>query len=77
MKPRRLTLSARASSAFPIEVVVYAQDDKAMVKSLDEMYRMKLYFEDAGKWAFMKNMSMPGDIQDEIEELTTKGLKKK
>ena len=30
------------------------------------MYRMKLYFEDAGKWAFMKNMGMPGSIQDEV-----------
>jgi hypothetical protein len=30
------------------------------------MYRMKMYFEDAGKWAFMKNMGMPGSIADEI-----------
>ena len=28
---------------------------------------MKLYFQDAGNWAFMKNMQMPGDIQNEIE----------
>jgi hypothetical protein len=27
---------------------------------------MKMYFEDAGKWAFMKNMGMPGSIADEI-----------
>jgi hypothetical protein len=30
------------------------------------MYRMKMFFEDAGKWAFMKNMGMPGSIHDEI-----------
>ena len=30
------------------------------------MYRMKMYFEDAGKWAFMKNMGMPGSIHDEL-----------
>lgn len=28
---------------------------------------MKLYFQDAENWAFMKNMQMPGDIQKEIE----------
>ena len=33
---------------------------------VDSMYRMKMYFEDAGKWAFMKNMGMPGSIADEI-----------
>jgi hypothetical protein len=36
------------------------------VRSVDAMYRMKMFFEDAGKWAFMKNMGMPGSIQDEI-----------
>lgn len=64
------------AAAFPIEVVVYTRDGKAAVVSLDEMYRMKLYFEDAGNWAFMKNMTMPGNIQDEIEEVVTSGLKK-
>ena len=29
---------------------------------------MKMYFEDAGKWAFMKNMGMPGSIEDEVTE---------
>ena len=27
---------------------------------------MKMYFEDAGKWAFMKNMGMRGSIADEM-----------
>jgi len=63
------------AAAFPIEVVVYKNDGKASVVSLDEMYRMKLYFEDAGKWAFMKNMTMPGNIQDELEAVVTSGLR--
>jgi len=33
---------------------------------VDAMFRMKMYFEDAGKWAFMKNMGMPGSLADEI-----------
>jgi hypothetical protein len=62
--------------AFPIEVIVFK--DKGMVKAmtLDEMYRMKVYFEDAGKWAFMKNMRMPGQIEDEIVEASLLKLKK-
>jgi hypothetical protein len=44
--------------------------------TLDEMYRMKVYFEDAGKWAFMKNMRMPGQIEDEIVEASLLKLKK-
>jgi hypothetical protein len=27
---------------------------------------MKMCFEDAGKWSFMKNVGMPGSIADEI-----------
>ncbi|GBD99994.1 hypothetical protein BMS3Abin07_02041 [bacterium BMS3Abin07] len=61
--------------AFPIEVVVYREKGMVKVVTLDEMYRMKLYFEDAGMWAFMKNMAMPGAIQREITEISTSGLK--
>lgn len=63
------------NSAFPIEVIVYKDGGKVRVVLLDEMYRMKVYFEDAGKWAFMKNMRMPGQIQDEIVEMVTANLK--
>jgi hypothetical protein len=38
------------------------------------MFRMKMYFEDAGKWAFMKNVRMPGSIQDELGEQVKTGL---
>jgi hypothetical protein len=30
------------------------------------MFRMKMYFEDAGNWAFLKHMGMPGSIADEV-----------
>jgi hypothetical protein len=29
---------------------------------------MKMFFEDAGKMAFAKNMAMPGSIEDEIRD---------
>ena len=63
------------ASAFPIEVIVYRERGMVKVVLLDEMYRMKLYFEDAGKWAFMKNMGMPGSIEKEIIAISTARLK--
>jgi hypothetical protein len=54
------------AGAYPIEVVVTREGEQVKVRSVDAMYRMKLFFEDAGKWAFMKNMGMPGSIHDEI-----------
>jgi len=63
------------NAAFPIEVVVYKDGGKVRVAVLDGMYRMKVYFEDAGNWAFMKNMGMPGQIQGEIVEMVGANLK--
>jgi uncharacterized protein (DUF302 family) len=63
------------NAAFPIEVIVYKEGGKVKVALLDGMYRMKVYFEDAGKWAFMKNMGMPGQIQGEIVEMVSANLK--
>lgn len=63
------------NAAFPIEVIVYRDGGKVKVALLDEMYRMKVYFEDAGKWAFMKNMRMPGQIQEELVEMVSAYLK--
>lgn len=62
------------AAAFPIEVIVYKDGGKVKAVTLDEMYRMKLYFEDAGKWAFMKNMRMPGEIEDEIVDMVKAGI---
>lgn len=63
------------TSAFPVEVVVLKEKGMVKVVTLDEMYRMKVYFEDAGKWAFMKNMGMPGTIEKEIIEISGSKLK--
>ena len=54
------------AGAYPIEVVVAKDSGAVHVRVVDSMYRMKMYFEDAGKWAFMKNMGMPGSVEDEI-----------
>jgi uncharacterized protein (DUF302 family) len=62
-------------AAFPIELIVYKEGGLVKVVTLDEMYRMKVYFEDAGKWAFMKNMGMPGEIEKEIKEISASKLK--
>jgi uncharacterized protein (DUF302 family) len=63
------------SPAFPVEVIVLKEKGVVKVVTLDEMYRMKVYFEDAGKWAFMKNMGMPGEIEKEIVEISGAKLK--
>jgi uncharacterized protein (DUF302 family) len=63
------------ASAFPVEVVIYKKGATNSVYLLKEMWRMKLYFQDAGNWAFMKNMGMPGDIQSEIEAGIKKSVK--
>ena len=55
------------AAAFPVEVVLVRQGNSTSALILKEMWRMKLYFQDAGNWAFMKNMGMPGQIQDEVE----------
>ncbi|MEO8055923.1 MAG: hypothetical protein ABI768_12270 [Acidobacteriota bacterium] len=62
------------AAAFPIEVVITKKGAGSSVTLLKEMWRMKLYFEDAGNWAFMKNMQMPGDIQKEIEAAVRKAV---
>jgi hypothetical protein len=56
------------AGAYPLELVVFNDGNSVHVRIVDAMFRMKMYFEDAGKWAFMKNMSMPGSIKDEILE---------
>ncbi len=62
------------AAAYPIEVVVAKEDGAVKARLVEVMFRMKMYFEDAGKWAFMKNVRMPGSIQDELSEQITKGL---
>ncbi|AEA34152.1 hypothetical protein [Hippea maritima] len=52
--------------AFPIELVVY---DDGKIKALPEMYRMSLYFMDAGMAAFSAHMAMPGEIDESLKSL--------
>lgn len=54
------------AAAYPIEIVARSDGEATVVQMVDMMYRMKMYFEDAGKWAFMKNMGMPGSLTEEI-----------
>jgi hypothetical protein len=62
------------AAAYPIEVVVARDGAAVKVRLVDTMYRMKMYFEDAGNWAFMKNMGMPGSIHDELAGQIKSGL---
>ena len=63
------------AAAFPVEVLLYKRGGSNSAMLLKEMWRMKLYFQDAGNWAFMKNMGMPGQIQDEIDAGIKRSLK--
>jgi len=62
------------AAAYPIEVVVARDGAAVKVRLVDTMYRMKMYFEDAGNWAFMTNMGMPGSIHDELAAQIKSGL---
>jgi hypothetical protein len=56
------------AAAYPISVAVQIVDGELKVELVDVMFRMKMYFENAGKMAFAKNMGMPGSIEDEIKD---------
>lgn len=60
------------AAAYPLELVVRQVGNNVEVEMVEAMFRMKVYFEDAGKFAFMKNMTMPGAIADEIKDLLKK-----
>jgi hypothetical protein len=60
--------------AFPVELVIFQDGDLTKVTLIDEMFRMKMYFEDAGKMKFARNMRMPGSIEDEIRTLVREAL---
>ena len=57
------------AAAYPIEILVYREQGSVRVAVIDGMYRMKIFFEDAGKMKFAANMTMPGSIEDEIRGL--------
>lgn len=53
-------------TAYPIEVLMMMKDDKIVVHTAREMFRMDMYFWDAGMAAFMDHMSMPGILDESI-----------
>lgn len=50
-------------TAYPIEVLLMIKDDNIVIQTPREMFRMDMFFWDAGMAAFMNHMSMP-DILD-------------
>ena len=55
--------------AYPLELLVVQEAGEIKVLLIDVMFRMKMYFEDAGKVKFAANMSMPGSIENELRDL--------
>jgi hypothetical protein len=62
------------AAAFPLEVVVLRDGDRVELRAVDAMFRMKMYFEDAGTMKFAANMAMPGSIENEIRDLVEDAL---
>lgn len=60
--------------AYPVELMVRREDGATKVQLIDEMFRMKMYFEDAGNVKFASNMQMPGAIETEIRDLVEEAL---
>ncbi len=55
-------------AAYPIEVLIMLENDEIIVRTPREMFRMDMYFWDAGKWAFMKFMNMPKTLDESIKK---------
>lgn len=62
------------AAAFPIEVLVAREGASIRALLIDEMFRMKIYFEDAGNLKFAANMRMPGSIEDELRDIIEEAL---
>lgn len=59
------------AAAFPLELVIRREGSQVRVEAIDAMFRMKMYFEDAGQMKFARNMMMPGSIADELKGIVT------
>jgi len=57
------------AAAFPLELVVRRDGAQHRIEAINSMFRMKMYFEDAGQMKFARNMLMPGSISDELKEV--------
>lgn len=60
--------SGAYAAAYPLELLVRNDQGTVRIQLVGAMFRMKMFFEDAGKWAFMKNIGMPGSMADEVRE---------
>jgi len=54
--------------AYPVEVLILAEKGKVVVHTAREMFRMDMYFWDAGKMAFMEYMNMPKMLDNSIKK---------
>lgn len=64
------------AGAYPLEIVIHRKETVYWVRLVDAMFRMKMYFEDAGKMSFAKNMGMPGSIEREMKEAVKRAFGK-
>ena len=55
-------------TAYPIEVLIMVHNDNIIIRTQREMFRMDMYFWDAGKMAFMKYMNMPAMLDKSIKK---------
>jgi len=62
------------SAAYPVGVVFSLDGDQVKITIVEQMYRMKVFFEDAGMVSFARNMTMPGSIEDEIKNMIRSAL---
>lgn len=56
------------AAAFPIEVLAVFDNGKIKIYTAREMFRMDMYFWDAGMSAFMKHMSMPSMLDESLRK---------
>ncbi len=54
-------------AAYPIEVLLLEVDEKVTVYTQREMFRMDMYYWDAGMAAFMDHMSMPAILDESLQ----------
>ena len=55
------------ATAYPVEVLLTYEDGEVVVRTAREMFRMDMYFWDAGKMAFMEYMNMPKMLDQSIK----------
>jgi hypothetical protein len=55
------------AASYPIEVLLLEEDGKVNVYTQRQMFRMDMYFWDAGMAAFMDHMSMPAILDESLQ----------